>query len=84
MQATLIAVLCTLAATIFSCYRELASVPAQLMRPPAPKQGQRILLERVKIIWKHLNFSWKSSIRNLVRYKKRFFMTGLASEAVWP
>ena len=75
VQATLIAVLCTLAATIFSCYRELASVPAQLMRPPAPKQGQRILLERVKIIWKHLNFSWKSSIRNLVRYKKRFFMT---------
>ena len=75
VQATLIAVLCTLAATIFSCYRELASVPARLMRPPAPKQGQRILLERVKIIWKHLNFSWKSSIRNLVRYKKRFFMT---------
>lgn len=75
VQATLIAVLCTLAATIFSCYRELASVPAQLMRPPAPKQGQRILLERVKIIWKHLNFSWKSSVRNLVRYKKRFFMT---------
>ncbi len=75
VQATLIAVLCTLAATVFSCYRELASVPAQLMRPPAPKQGQRILLERVKIIWEHLNFSWKSSIRNLVRYKKRFFMT---------
>lgn len=75
VQATLIAVLCTLAATIFSCYRELASVPARLMRPPAPKQGQRILLERVKIIWKHLNFSWKSSVRNLVRYKKRFFMT---------
>lgn len=75
VQATLIAVLCTLAATIFSCYHELASVPAQLMRPPAPKQGQRILLERVKIVWRHLNFSWKSSIRNLVRYKKRFFMT---------
>lgn len=75
LQATLIAVLCTLAATAFSCYRELASVPAQLMRPPAPKQGQRILLERVRPVWNHLNFSWKSSIRNLVRYKKRFFMT---------
>lgn len=75
LQATLIAVLCTLAATLMACYKELASVPAQLMRPPAPKQGQRILLERVGLIWRHLNFTWKSSIRNLVRYKKRFFMT---------
>ena len=75
VQATLIAVCCTLAATIFSCYKELASVPAQLMRPPSPKQGQRILLERVGPLWRRLNFSWKSSIRNLVRYKKRFFMT---------
>ena len=45
------------------------------MRPPAPKQGQRVLLERVTFLWKRLNFSWKASIRNLVRYKKRFFMT---------
>ena len=56
LQATLIAVLCTLAATLMACYKELASVPAQLMRPPAPKQGQRILLERVGLIWRHLNF----------------------------
>lgn len=75
LQATLIAVLCTLVATLMACYKELASVPAELMRPPAPKQGQRILLERVGFIWRHLNFTWKSSIRNLVRYKKRFFMT---------
>lgn len=75
VQATLIAVLCTLAATAAACWKELAAVPAELMRPPAPKQGQRILLERVKFIWKHLSFIWKSSIRNLVRYKKRFFMT---------
>ena len=45
------------------------------MRPPTPKQGQRVLLERVPFIWKRLNFSWKASIRNLVRYKKRLFMT---------
>lgn len=75
VQATMIAVLCTLAATFMACYKELASVPAELMRPPAPKQGQRILLERAGFIWRHLNFTWKSSIRNLVRYKKRFFMT---------
>lgn len=75
VQATAIAVACTLAATAAACLKELAAVPAQLMRPPAPKQGKRILLERMGFIWKHLSFIWKSSIRNLVRYKKRFFMT---------
>ena len=75
LQASGIAVACTLIATITSCYKELAAEPAELMRPAAPKQGKRILLERIGIIWKHLNFTWKSTVRNLIRYKKRFFMT---------
>ena len=74
-QASVIAVACILIATIASCYKELAAEPAELMRPAAPKQGKRILLERIGIIWKHLNFTWKSTVRNLIRYKKRFFMT---------
>ena len=75
LQASVIAVACTLIATIASCYKELAAEPAELMRPAAPKQGKRILLERIGIIWEHLNFTWKSTVRNLIRYKKRFFMT---------
>lgn len=75
LQATVIAVACTLFATVSSCYRELASQPAELMRPAAPKQGKRIFLERVGFVWKRLNFTWKSTVRNLIRYKKRFFMT---------
>ena len=75
LQASGIAVACTLIATIASCYKELAAEPAELMRPAAPKQGKQILLERIGIIWKHLNFTWKSTVRNLIRYKKRFFMT---------
>lgn len=75
IAATAIAVLCTTAATLSSCYRELVANPAVLMRPEAPKQGQRILLERVTFLWKHLSFTWKSTLRNLFRYKKRFFMT---------
>ena len=75
LQASGIAVACTLIATIASCYKELAAEPAELMRPAAPKQGKRILLERIGRIWKHLNFTWKSTVRNLIRYKKRFFMT---------
>ena len=65
----------TLIATFLACFRELKEQAAELMRPPTPKQGQRVLLERVPFIWKRLNFSWKASIRNLVRYKKRLFMT---------
>lgn len=69
------AMFCTIFATVMACYRELDAQPAVLMRPPTPKNGRRVLLERVGIIWRHLNFTWKSTIRNLMRYKKRFFMT---------
>lgn len=75
VMASVAAIACTMAATLFSCYRELGDQAAVLMRPPAPKVGKRVFLERIPIIWKHLNFSWKSSVRNLMRYKKRFFMT---------
>lgn len=74
-MATAAAVVCTMAATMFSCYKELAAQPAVLMRPPAPKKGKRVFMERITFIWKHLSFIWKSTIRNLFRYKKRFFMT---------
>lgn len=70
-----LALLCTVGATILACYKELLSTPAALMRPPAPKQGKRVLLERIPMIWERLNFSMKSTVRNLVRYKKRLFMT---------
>ena len=73
--ASVAAVLCTIGATVFACYKELSETPASLMRPPAPKEGKRVLLERITFIWKHLNFTWKSCLRNLFRYKKRLFMT---------
>ncbi|MCD8023352.1 MAG: FtsX-like permease family protein, partial [Lachnospiraceae bacterium] len=75
--ATGIALVCTVGAAFSACYRALGEVPAQLMRPPAPKDGKRVLLERVPFIWKHLNFNWKSTVRNLMRYKRRLLMTVL-------
>lgn len=75
IMATFLAVFCVVAATVFSCYKELATSPAELMRPAAPKLGKRVLLERIPFIWNRLNFTGKSTIRNLIRYKKRFFMT---------
>ena len=75
LTASIAALICTVGATIISCRQALAETPAALMRPPAPKEGKRIFLERIPILWKHLNFTWKSSLRNLFRYKKRLFMT---------
>ncbi|EET59718.1 efflux ABC transporter, permease protein [Marvinbryantia formatexigens DSM 14469] len=73
--ATGAALFSTMFATLAACYRTLADTPAVLMRPPAPKEGKRVLLEKIPFLWKHLSFSWKSTVRNLFRYKKRFFMT---------
>lgn len=75
LTASVAAVVCTVGATIFSCFKVLAETPASLMRPPAPKEGKRVLVEKITILWKHLNFTWKSCLRNLFRYKKRLFMT---------
>ena len=65
---------CSVGATWFACHTELRLLPANLMRPKAPKPGKRILLERVRFIWSRVSFLHKVSIRNILRYKKRLFM----------
>lgn len=75
LLASFLAVACTVLAALSACWRELRSVPAVLMRPEPPKAGKRVLLERAGWLWRRLNFSQKSTVRNLMRYKKRFFMT---------
>ncbi|MCI8417725.1 MAG: FtsX-like permease family protein [Lachnospiraceae bacterium] len=75
MTSSLLAILCTTVAALAACYKELFSVPAALMRPVAPKAGKRVFLERLPFLWRRLNFSYKATVRNLMRYKKRFFMT---------
>ena len=75
LVAALAAIICTVGATLFACYKELKAAPAELMRPEAPKAGKRILLENIDFIWERLNFGQKAAMRNLFRYKKRFFMT---------
>lgn len=75
LQGTIIALLCTLGATIYTCRKTLKVSPANLLRPVAPAVGKRVLLERIPIIWNHLSFSHKVTVRNVFRYKKRFLMT---------
>ena len=66
---------CALGAAFFACISSLREQPAHLMLPKAPKAGKRVFLEHVPFVWKHLKFTQKVTVRNLVRYKKRFFMT---------
>ncbi|MCM1308750.1 MAG: ABC transporter permease [Butyrivibrio sp.] len=75
VTAVAIAVLVTVASALASCAGELLEMPARLLRPKAPKDGRKIFLEKISFIWKKLSFSHKVTARNLLRYKKRFFMT---------
>lgn len=70
-----VSVICTCSAVLYACIKELKSQPSQLMRPKPPQNGRRVLLERVDLIWNRLDFLAKVTVRNLLRYKKRFFMT---------
>lgn len=65
----------TSAAVIFTCVGELKDQPAEIMRPKPPAAGKRVLPERIPFIWNRLSFLMKVTVRNLLRYKKRFFMT---------
>ena len=58
-----------------ACFSTLSAVPAELMRPKAPPMGKRILLERIRPLWRRLSFNYKITLRNLFRYKRRFCMT---------
>ena len=61
--------------TLYVCNSSMKDVPSQLMRPAAPKLGKSTFIEHIGFIWKHLSFTWKVTIRNLIRYKRRFIMT---------
>lgn len=73
--------ICILAAALGACGHLMREVPAELMRPEAPKGGSKILLERITPLWKRLNFSVKAAMRNIFRYKKRLCMTIIGVDA---
>lgn len=75
LSTSLVAIGLTTFTAYISCSNELKETTAALLRPRAPKAGKRILLEKIPIIWNRFNFSWKVTIRNIFRYKRRFFMT---------
>ena len=71
---TLLALVCICGTTIITIRKVVKEKPSELMRPKAPTNGKRVILERIPFIWNKINFSNKITIRNLFRYKKRVFM----------
>lgn len=65
----------TLAAAWLACVGVTRMKPAELMTPKAPRAGKRVWAERIPWLWKRLSFTWKLTVRNLFRYKKRLYMT---------
>ncbi len=69
-----VTLLCSAGVTLLTCRAELRLMPAELMRPKAPKEGKRVLLERIPFLWKRFGFMVKISLRNVFRYTKRLIM----------
>lgn len=72
VSAVLLASVFCIVAGLWGGKRVLKILPAESMRPESPKSGKRILIERIKILWNNLSFSWKMVMRNIFRSKKRF------------
>lgn len=70
-----IAVICICGTTLLTIRKVVKEKPSDLMRPKAPANGKRVILEKIPFIWNHINFSNKITVRNLFRYKKRVIMT---------
>ncbi|MBR0477543.1 MAG: ABC transporter permease [Solobacterium sp.] len=61
--------------TWYTCMKDMKGMPAELMRPKAPKIGRNTVIARIPALWNRMSFTWKVTVRNLARYKKRLIMT---------
>lgn len=68
----------TIGATVIAGFKMTGEKPADMLRPRPPKAGKKVLLERIPLIWNRLPFKYKSTVRNVFRYKSRFIMTVIA------
>ena len=68
-------VLVAVAVTVYVTLKQLHERPASLLLPKAPKAGHKTWIERVGFLWKRLSFRYKSSLRNIFRYKTHLVMT---------
>ena len=60
---------------LYSYHKAARETTAALLRPKPPKDGKRILLERITPLWTRFSFNNKMVVRNLMRNKLRTFMS---------
>lgn len=65
----------TLITTAIAGFKMTGESPAGLLRPKPPKAGKKVILEKIPFLWKRLSFKYKSTVRNVLRFKSRFLMT---------
>ena len=75
LPVSLFSILSTVLVTAYVSIKTLEEKPSTLMLPRAPKPGKRIFLERITFIWDRMKFTHKSTARNILRYKRHFYMT---------
>ncbi len=68
----------TLAATFAAGMHKTRENPAVLLRPRTPKAGKKVILEHIPLLWNRLSFKYKSTLRNVLRFRMRFAMTVVA------
>lgn len=61
--------------THFTGMNVVSHKPVVLLARKAPKAGKKTFIEHIAFIWNRLSFKHKSTMRNVLLFKSRFFMT---------
>ncbi|MDD7174770.1 MAG: ABC transporter permease [Clostridiales bacterium] len=72
---TALSVIMSVCIMLFSYHKAAQETTAALLRPKPPKDGKRILLERMTFLWSRFSFNAKMITRNLMRNKLRTLMS---------
>ena len=72
---TVLSVVLSMGILLYSYRASARETTAALLRPKPPKDGKRILLERITFLWSRFSFNTKMIVRNLMRNKLRSFMS---------
>ena len=68
----------TLLLTLLVGLSTVRKKPVELLVAKAPKAGRKVLVEKIPFIWNKLSFKYKSTVRNVLLFRSRFYMTVLS------
>lgn len=74
LYSTLGMIISILVITFIVSYNEVKEIPASLFLQKSLKPGKKILLEKITFLWNKLSFKYKSTLRNVFRFKGRLYM----------